>query len=207
MPEVSETLKLQKATDPNVLVETIKSFVFAVLVCSVIYLFLLTPNQVEGTSMVPAFQDGQLVITNKISEWLGSTPAGKSLGLDYERGDIVVISKPGFGKLIIKRIVGLPGDQIEVSGGKVVINGNVDQESYIPPTTITIPGTFLQEGDIKTIPAGQYIVMGDNRENSLDSRYVEIGFISRDWIQGKVIFRYWPPDAIGIIGAGQTNLN
>jgi signal peptidase I len=190
----------------NIVFETIKSFVFAIIVCSIIYLFIFTPNQVEGTSMTPNFQDGELVLTNKVSEWLGDTPVGLALGLDYHRGDVVVVLKPNMEKPIIKRIIGLPGDKIEIKENQILINDQVLEESYIPEFTTTTTGTFLRASEFKSIPEHHYAVMGDNRENSLDSRYTDIGFVNRDWIQGKVIFRYWPPSAFGLIGNGTTNL-
>jgi len=195
------------STTANLILETVKSFVFAIVVCSIIYLFILTPNQVEGTSMLPNFHNGELVLTNKVSEWLGATQVGLSLGLDYHRGDVVVVAKPNMDNPIIKRIIGLPGDKIEIKQNQIFINDQVLEETYLPDTTITIAGTFLHPGESKTIPEHHYAVMGDNRENSLDSRYTDIGFINRDWIQGKVVFRYWPPSAFGVVSSGESNLN
>jgi signal peptidase I len=174
------------------IVDFAQSIVIALSICIIIYIFLATPNQIEGKSMEPNFSDGQIVLTSKVNQWLGSTPLGKNLDLDYKRGDIVVFQKPGFNDFI-KRIVGVPGDKVQIRDGYIYINDEKLDESYLPVETYTTGGNFIEDnGDSKTVPAGQYFAIGDNRNNSHDSRYLDIGFISRDWMKGKVIVRYWP---------------
>lgn len=188
---------------PSLLVDTLQSVVIAIFICIVVYLFLATPNQVSGPSMQPSYVDGELLITNKVSQWLGSSDLGKDLGLDYTRGDVIVFQKPGL-RDFIKRIVGMPGDTIMVKNGYVFINSHQITEDYIPSEVRTNGGTFLKEGEEKTVPQGSYFVMGDNRTNSEDSRYEEVGFVSRDWMKGKVLVRYWPINTFSIIGPGKV---
>jgi len=194
-----------KTKSSSLLVDALQSIIIAVFVCTVIYLFIATPNQVAGESMQPSFQDGQLLLTNKIIQWFGDTEVGKNIGLAYQRGDVVVFQRPGE-RDFIKRIIGLPGEKISIKNGNVYINGSQLTEEYIPSEVRTNGGTFLETGDEFTIPEKSYFVMGDNRTNSEDSRYDEIGFVSRDWMKGKVVMRYWPPRDFGIIGSGVTKL-
>ncbi len=197
------------ATKPkksSLTIDILQSVIIAVFVCTVIYLFIAIPNQVSGSSMQPNFHDAELLLTNKIVQWLGDTPIGQSLGVNYQRGDVIVFQKPGE-KDFIKRVIGLPGDKVSIKNGNVYINGQQLVEDYIPSEVRTNGGTFLETGDEKTVPDGHYFVMGDNRGNSEDSRYSEIGFIDRSWMKGKVILRYWPLNVFGIIPTGTSSLS
>lgn len=184
------------------LVDLLQSIVIALFICIIIYLFIATPNQVSGPSMLENFHDKELVLTNKITQWLGNSDFGKSLGLDYQRGDVVVFQKPGRQDLI-KRIIGLPGESVMVFDGRVYVNNKQIKENYLPPTLRTNAGTFAGEGEIINLAAEEYFLMGDNRGNSADSRDANYGIIKREWLKGKVILRYWPLDKFGVIGTGQ----
>lgn len=162
---------------------------FVLILCTVVYLFIASPNQVEGNSMYPNLSDKDLIITDKIDRLIKNI--NNNLGLEYSRGDIVVFQKPGH-KDFVKRIVGLPGEHVSISEGQVLINGEKLQENYIEQS-YTIGGDFVtDDGDEIIIPEDRYFVLGDNRMDSLDSRYSELGLINKDWIKGKVIIRYWP---------------
>ena len=124
---------------------------------------------------------------------------------DINRFDVVVLHAPDQDKEYIKRVIGMPGDTIEVKEEKLYINGQVVEQPFINKEilvnkTVYIDDFTLQEltGESK-VPAGKYFVMGDNRGVSRDSRM--IGFIDRTAIEGKAVFTIWPYNRIG----GQTN--
>lgn len=188
-----------KSSIKSNLLEFFQSVAIAIGICVFVYIFLATPNQIEGLSMDPTFKNGEIVLTSKVHEWLGGTQLGASLGLNYKRGDVVVFQKPGFSDFI-KRVIALPYDKIQIKDGNVFVNDTQLNESYLPNGTYTVGGSFLEDnGDPKTLGENEYFLMGDNRANSHDSRYIDIAFVKREWIKGKVIVRYWPLNSIWIV--------
>jgi signal peptidase I len=137
--------------------------------------------EVQSISMEPTLHEGQFLIVSKIAYWLQSP----------KRGDIVVLDPPnGQGSIpYIKRIIGLPNEHIEIRDGRVWVNGVALNEPYIS-------GPPMYREDI-TLGEDEYLVLGDNRNNSSDSHVW--GTLPRDKIIGKTIFRYWPPNKLGII--------
>lgn len=206
--EEKENKKVLGVRVPYAILDILQTLVISLSICVVIYIFIATPNQIDGESMEPNFYAGEIILTNKLSEWLGPTQIGQSLGLDYNRGDVVVFQKPGYNDYL-KRIIAIDGDTIELKDGYIYVNGSRITESYLPPATYTRGGSFLKEDEPpKTVPAGKYVVMGDNRSNSHDSRYSDIGFVDRSWFKGKVILRYWPINKFSVInGATYTTEN
>jgi signal peptidase I len=133
---------------------------------------------VDQTSMLPTLHPGDRLVVVKAAYWF-SDPA---------RGDVVIISadwQPEVGALV-KRVIGLPGDTIEIKNGAVYINGSLLTEPYYNGTTTASPGGY----DHVVLQQGQYFVMGDNRPGSEDSRV--LGPVPRQDIIGRVCFRYWP---------------
>ena len=164
------------------LFDLIQTLVIAGAIFVVIYAFLFRPYQVNGHSMDPNFSNGEYVLTNLIT--LRFFP--------LKRGDIIVfVAPPDKEKDYIKRIIGLPGDRVKVSGGDVYLNGSkLDQSGFLPPGVKTNGGNFLGEGEEVVVPEGQYFTMGDNREFSSDSR--EWGFVTKQAVIGKSFLVYWP---------------
>lgn len=173
--------------------DIIETVVIALSIFLIIYLFVASPHQVNGQSMVPNFQSGEFVLSDKVSYKFGNP----------KRGDIVVFHAPeaancpkGTGCDFIKRVMGLPGETIEVHDNAIWVNGQKVDEPYIPAEFETLPGNATK-GKAVFLGPNEYFVSGDNRPYSSDSR--AWGAITKDDIVGKAIFRYWPLKVAGPI--------
>lgn len=186
------------------LVSVLQVLAILLVIFVLLYLVILLPNQVDGQSMEPNFHDKELLFTDKTINWMG--PLIPALNYEYDRGDVVVF--PLENRALIKRIVAKGGDTVMIKDGKLYINGKLAVEEYIPSTTPTRTPfgsqAFLREGETITVPEGEFFLMGDNRENSKDSRFADVGFVPRNKIQGRVFLRYWPLNVFGIIGRGKV---
>lgn len=194
-PFIQETTKTKES---NVFIDLLQTVVVALSICVVIYLFIATPNEVHGQSMEPNFHDGELLLTNKIIQYLGNTQL-KSIVGDYKRGDIVIFKHIYSQDDFIKRIIAVEGDTFMLKDGEVYVNGAKLEESYLPEGRRTDEGNFLREDQVVKVPEGSYIVLGDNRGNSTDSRSNLVGFVTRSQLKGRVFFRYWPLETFGVI--------
>ncbi len=166
--------------------EWIKDIAVAIVV-AVIILQLVQPTVVREHSMENTLAENDYLFVSKIAYKGEKTP---------QRGDIIVFRSDlerdnGAKKLLIKRIIGLPGDTILVEDGQVYRNGELLYEPYIKDGWTNMP---IEE---QTVPEGCFFVMGDNRLNSADSRDSRIGFVSSDTIMGKAVFRLFPISRIG----------
>src|SRR5580692_11656306 len=150
----------------------------SVLIAIVVILFLYQPVKVEGTSMMPSLQNDERIFINKFVYRFGISDIG--------RGDTVVFLYPGDpSKSYIKRVIGVPGDTIEIDDGTVVVNGQALAEPYVAEDNRDrIPMAR------KMVPPDQYFVLGDHRSSSNDSR--SWGWVPRQYIYGKAVFVYWP---------------
>lgn len=156
----------------------------------VIIVFLYQPVRVEGTSMVPLISDQERILINKLVYRFEP----------ISRGDVVVFWYPlDRTKSFIKRVVGLPGETVEVRWGRVFVDGQQLDEPYVLPQ-------YLDNGNYGPIhvASGQYFVMGDHRDSSNDSRM--FGTVPLTYIYGKAVFAYWPMDHFGSISAESTAL-
>ena len=162
-----------------------RDLLFSVVIAIVIILFLYQPVKVEGTSMMPSLVDQERIFINKFVYRFG-------LG-EIARGDTVVFYYPSDPtKSYIKRVIGLPGDQVAIEEGQVYVNGKRLDEAYVPPEyrdRQTVPLTV--------VPEAQYYVLGDHRSSSNDSR--SWGPVPRQYIYGKAVFVYWPIDKMGVL--------
>ncbi len=154
----------------------------------VVYLFIMQPHQVKGNSMYPTYHDKEYILTDKISYKLRLP----------ERGEVVILKSPKNPDIdFIKRVVGMPGETVEIKNGQVLVNNQVVSEPYYQSKTPVFPGGFIQEEQKVTVPENSYFVMGDNRPGSSDSR--EFGFVPFENIVGRVFFRYFPVSRAGLI--------
>jgi signal peptidase I len=173
--------------------ELTETIVIGLSLFLVVYLFFMQPHQVNGQSMVPNFQSGDYVLTDKVSYRFG----------EPQRGDVIVFHAPpaaqcptGTGCDFIKRIIGLPGETISVKNGKLLINGSTLEETYLPDSFITEAGAYTRDRDVH-LGANEYFAAGDNRSHSSDSR--AWGPVKSTEIVGKAFFRYWPAPKMGVI--------
>jgi len=161
--------------------EVVETILPAVLIALMIHLFLAQATRVEGYSMEPTLHGQERLVIEKLSFHFRPP----------EQGDIVVLRVPDYGKeMLIKRVIGLPGDTIVVENGYVLINGEPLAEDYIngPPRGNYGP---------TVVPEDSVFVMGDNRNNSNDSR--SFGPVPYDDIVGRAWVRYWPLQEISVM--------
>ena len=163
----------------------VRDLFISVVLAILVILFLYQPVKVEGTSMMPALVDQERIFINKFVYRLG-------IG-DIQRGDMVVFWFPGDPtKSYIKRVIGIPGDTVEVDDGTVIVNGHRLQEPYVLDQfrDRASMSPFKVQGD-------EFFVLGDHRTSSNDSR--SWGAVPRKFIYGKAVFVYWPVDKIGVL--------
>jgi signal peptidase I len=154
-----------------------------VLIAVVLIVFIYQPVKVEGTSMMPALTDQERIFINKFTYRFGIA--------NIQRGDMVVFWFPGdITKSYIKRVIGLPGDTVEIDHGTVIVNGRPLSEDYVPKDY-----RDSQSLAPERIEADRYFVLGDHRISSSDSR--GWGTVPRKNIYGKAVFVYWPLDKMG----------
>lgn len=161
----------------------LRDIFFSVAIAAVVIVFLYQPVKVEGTSMLPWLQDQERIFVNKFVYRFE----------DIAHGDIIVFRFPlDPSKSYIKRVVGLPGDIVEIVDGRLFVNGGEIPEPYVVPS-------FRDHGSHRpvVVPSGEYYVLGDHRNTSNDSR--TWGTVERSHITGKAVFAYWPLDRFGVL--------
>lgn len=167
------------------------SFIVAFIIVGAVYMFLGRPFTVSGASMYPTLHNGDRMILSKIG--------------DINRFDVVVLKAPDENVEYIKRVIGMPGDTLELKQGVLYINGKKIEQPFINTEALQKQTVFIDDFTLQSltgetkIPEGKYFVMGDNRGVSRDSRM--IGLIDRKAIEGKAVFTIWPMNQFG----GQKN--
>jgi signal peptidase I len=161
----------------------VRDVVISVVIAAIVIVFLYQPVKVEGTSMMPWLTDQERIFVNKFVYRLG----------DIQRGDIVVFWFPlDPSKSYIKRVIGLPGDSVEIDRGVVIVNGQPIAEPYVPEQY-----RDYTSYPPKPVEPDHYYVLGDHRNASNDSR--QWGTVERRRIYGKAVFVYWPLEKFGVI--------
>lgn len=141
-------------------------FSTVVFICMCIYTFIISPAFVVGPSMNPTLHNGEVLLISKIEK-------------QYKKFDIIVFYSENLHKSLIKRVIGLPGDTVELKDGRLYINNEFTNQTF------TRVDSYLNYGPV-IVPEDNYFVMGDNRPNSEDSRAKEVGFIDKYTIKGLV---------------------
>lgn len=160
-------------------IEWAKAIGIACIIGLIIYL-CARPSFIVGSSMLPTFEEGDMVLVERVSQFFSQPKVG----------DVVVAQShikldEKHDKVIIKRVIGLPGDHIIVTEGKVYVNGEEIDDSYTFDKTT--------DGELDTVVPDEHLfLLGDNRLNSNDSRSAEVGMVPRSDLRGKVWFRLWP---------------
>lgn len=170
----------------NELIEWAKTIAVAVVLAFVITQFI-RPTIVNGQSMYPTLDNSDYLIINRMAYKLG----------EPERGDIIVFStnlkqSNGENKDLVKRVIAVEGDHLKIEDSKVYVNGELIDEPYIHDN-------YTEGYEDITIPEGMMFTMGDNRENSKDSRMDDVGLVSEDDVMGKVLIRLFPFNKIGTV--------
>jgi signal peptidase I len=179
------------------IIEWVAILVVAVLAAVLLRTFVIQPYYIPSGSMEPTLKVGDKVLVNKLSYHFHSV----------HRGDVVVFSRPPNDysadiKDLIKRVIGLPNETVSASNGRVYVDGRMLNEPWLPKAVATtfpsqIPGCRPAPAGACRIPAGDYFVMGDNRGNSEDSRF--IGPIAGHLIVGRAFLLVWPLGRIGTL--------
>ena len=179
------------------IMDILETVVFIGSMFIVVYLFILTPNQIKGASMENTFHTGDYILTSRVTYKFRR----------LERGDVIVFKSPKNPDIeYIKRIIGLPGDIINISDeGIVKVNDIQLSENYIAATTNLWEGGCIKDKIPYKVEDGYIFVMGDNRDHSSDSR--DWGSVPTKNIIGKAWFRYWPPQKMGFVPSYKYSLD
>ena len=163
------------------------SFIVAFIIVGGVYFFLGRPFTVSGASMYPTLHNGDRMVLSKVG--------------DIHRFDVVILKAPDENVEYIKRVIGMPGDTVEMKSGVLYINGKKVDQPFINTEALAKQTVFIDDFTLESltgeskVPEGKYFVLGDNRGVSKDSRM--IGFIDRSAIEGKAVFTIWPFGRIG----------
>ncbi len=163
----------------------LRDLFLSVVIAIIVILFLYQPVRVEGTSMQPTLENEERIFINKFVYRFGLADIG--------RGDMIVFWFPRDpSKSYIKRVIGVPGDTVEVRDGTVYVNARPLAESYVAEENRDHVSKEMQR-----LKSDEYFVLGDRRNSSNDSR--AWGMVPRSYIYGKAVFAYWPLDRLGVL--------
>jgi signal peptidase I len=168
-----------------------ETILLTLIVVVVIQTFVAQPYRVEHESMLSTLADGEMVLVDKLTPRLGS----------IARGDIIVFEPPARygddGTPFIKRVIGLPGERVQLRRGQVWIDGvPLDESAYTFEGQPTQPTDTLSAWDV---PDGTYFVLGDHRVDSTDSRMGWLGMVPAERVVGRAAARYWPVEAAAVL--------
>jgi signal peptidase I len=182
---MNETDRPSPPSNQHSALRLLRDVVGAVLLAIFVIVFVYRPVKVEGTSMMPTLSDEERIFINQFTYRFGIS--------DIQRGDTIVFWYPwDHTKSYIKRVIGLPGDLVQIEDGQVFVNHKALAEPYLPEEYRDHSSMEPQR-----VGPGEYFVLGDHRSSSNDSRVW--GTVSRNLIFGKAVFAYWPVAKMGAL--------
>ena len=187
IPRNMRKRKLPKRTIWEELLSWLASFAVSFAILALLFVFVGKPFTVSGQSMYPTLHNSDRMFMSKLG--------------DIHRFDVVILKAPDENVEYIKRVIGMPGDTIEMKSGVLYINGKKVDQPFINTEALAKQTVFMDDFTLESltgeskVPEGKYFVLGDNRGVSKDSRM--IGFIDRSAIEGKAVFTIWPFGRIG----------
>ncbi|KKS34236.1 signal peptidase I [candidate division WWE3 bacterium RIFOXYB1_FULL_43_24] len=183
---------VRKSSIKNTIADIIELFLIGTTVFILVYILVGQFLEVSGSSMYPYLHDREQIIAEKLS--IKFDPV--------KRGEVIIFWHPKTkSDLLVKRVIGLPGEIIKIQNGFVFINGKKLEEPYLSEAVVTRATDFLTEGQEHKIAEDYYIVMGDNRSESTDSRYW--GPIQKETIIGRALLVFYPFENIRLLNGGK----
>lgn len=178
----------KKASLFDIILDLIEITIIGATIFLLVYLFLGQLLEVTGDSMEPTLHDKEQVVAEKLTTRFQP----------LERGEIVIFRHPEqHSRLLIKRVIALPQDTIKLEEGQVYLNEQLLDEPYLAPGTTTSGNKEIVEGELYTVPNYSFVLMGDNRSKSSDSR--SLGAIREELIVGRALLVYYPLSSIRLI--------
>ena len=180
---MEEETVIEKFNPVKELFSFLTSFIVAVIIAMLVQRFIIINANIPSGSMENTIMTGDRVIGNRLAYLFG----------EPERGDIVIFKYPDDeSQLFVKRVIGLPGETVVIEDAKVYIDGELLEEGYLKEKWIIDDGPYTY-----VVPEDCYFVMGDNRNNSKDSRYWTNTYVQDDQLLGEAVFCYWPLQNFG----------